>query len=444
MARRSGRRARRKRRKREGVAAVQSVTLSHEPPFVCLRRWLQKRGFSSRLLLPAHFSDTGRGLLSLTALQPGELLISLPESCLLTTSTVLKSYLGQYIKRWQPRVSPLLALCTFLICERHLGEDADWIPYIKVLPTSYTCPAYFSDEVISLLPSGVRERALQQRQEVQELHASSLAFFRSLLPLLVGCVEEVFSLEAVLWAWCSVNTRTVYKKHPYNHSLSRQEDVYALAPYLDLLNHRPDTQVQACFNEVSRCYEVHSLQGCHKFQQAFICYGPHDNQRLLLEYGFVAPDNPHGVVYVEEGLLQKCVCAEGRGQLEQKLLFLKQHDLLQNLTFGVDGPSWRLMTVLRLLSLRPEHYPQWKSVLQGAAVSEETEQLSVLMAAHTCQLLLQDTATILDQISRLREQCDRVLREQLEVVAQLRQEEQGILGSSLDVLRRLQAHSQAE
>ncbi|XP_062303581.1 SET domain-containing protein 4-like [Osmerus eperlanus] len=305
MARRSGRRARRKRRKREGVAAVQSVTLSHEPPFVCLRRWLQKRGFSSRLLLPAHFSDTGRGLLSLTALQPGELLISLPESCLLTTSTVLKSYLGQYIKR-------------------------------------YT------------------------------------------------------------------------------------------------------VQVQACFNEVSRCYEVHSLQGCHKFQQAFICYGPHDNQRLLLEYGFVAPDNPHGVVYVEEGLLQKCVCAEGRGQLEQKLLFLKQHDLLQNLTFGVDGPSWRLMTVLRLLSLRPEHYPQWKSVLQGAAVSEETEQLSVLMAAHTCQLLLQDTATILDQISRLREQCDRVLREQLEVVAQLRQEEQGILGSSLDVLRRLQAHSQAE
>ena len=80
--------------------------------------------------------------------------------------------------RWQPPVSPLLALCTFLICERHLGEDADWMPYIKVLPTSYTCPAYFSDEVISLLPSGVRERALQQKQEVQELHASSLAFFR--------------------------------------------------------------------------------------------------------------------------------------------------------------------------------------------------------------------------------------------------------------------------
>lgn len=31
--------------------------------------------------------------------QPGQLLISLPESCLLTTSTVLDSYLGYYVKR---------------------------------------------------------------------------------------------------------------------------------------------------------------------------------------------------------------------------------------------------------------------------------------------------------------------------------------------------------
>lgn len=335
-------------------------------------------------------------------------------------------------------MSPLLALCTFLICERHLGEDADWFPYIKVLPTSYTCPAYFSDEVISLLPSILRRRALEQKQEVQELHVSSLAFFRSLQPLLVGRMEEVFSLEAVLWAWCSVNTRTVYKLHPHNHFLSREKDVYALAPYLDLLNHHPQTQVQACFNEVSRCYEVHTLQGCHRFQQAFICYGPHDNQRLLLEYGFVAPDNPHGVVYVEEGLLKQCVYAESIGQLEQKLLFLRQNDFLHNLTFGAEGPSWRLMTVLRLLSLKPKHYPQWRSVLQGAAVSEESEQQSIQMAANLCHLLLLDNNTALDQTSRLRELGDQVQREQLEVVTRLRQEEQGILGGSLKVLQNLQ------
>lgn len=60
-------------------------------------------------------------------------------------------------------------------------------------------------------------------------------------------------------------------------------------------------QVHAGFNELSRCYEIRSVRGCKKFQQAFICYGPHDNQRLLLEYGFVASGNQHSVVYVDLG-----------------------------------------------------------------------------------------------------------------------------------------------
>lgn len=62
-------------------------------------------------------------------------------------------------------------------------------------------------------------------------------------------------------------------------------------------------QVKASFNNVTRCYEITSVAGIKRYHQAFINYGSHDNQRLMLEYGFMAPCNPHSVVYVDSGEL---------------------------------------------------------------------------------------------------------------------------------------------
>lgn len=63
--------------------------------------------------------------------------------------------------------------------------------------------------------------------------------------------------------------------------------------------------MKAGFNRTSGCYEIRSISGVQRYHQAFINYGSHDNQRLLLEYGFVSSCNPHSVIYVEEGSLQK-------------------------------------------------------------------------------------------------------------------------------------------
>ncbi|XP_022603867.1 SET domain-containing protein 4 isoform X2 [Seriola dumerili] len=428
--RRAGRAARKRRQKSEST--VQSVSLCHQLQYVKLMKFLHQRGFTSTLLQPALFTDTGRGLQTLRAIKPGQLLISLPESCLLTTSTVLDSYLGQYIKSWKRRLSPLLALCVFLVCERHQGEASDWLPYIDVLPTTYTCPAYFTDDVVTALPACVRRRALEQREAVREIHSSNQDFFRSLQPILNQPVEEVLTYEALRWAWCSVNTRSVFMSHPSNNFLSGQ-DVYALAPFLDLLNHQPDVQVKASFNDVTRCYEIRSVSGTARFQQAFINYGSHDNQRLLLEYGFVAPGNPHSVVYVDIDLL--CDVLRGDVSLNRKIKFLKENSLLQNLTVSSDGPSWRLMTALRLLSMPQTLYHQWKAVLLGQAVCEEREEWSVHTAQTLCQRLLQDTHTALDKIADLMQRCDQSVREQLGVVRSLRREERCILGRCLEVLQ---------
>lgn len=97
---------------------------------------------------------------------------------------------------------------------------------------------------MDLLPLDVRIKAVSQKEQLEELYSSSLPFFLSLQPIFTEPVEGVFTQDAVRWAWCSVNTRTVYMEHAQSDFLSREKNVFAMAPYLDLLNHCPEVQVK--------------------------------------------------------------------------------------------------------------------------------------------------------------------------------------------------------
>ncbi|XP_067421650.1 SET domain-containing protein 4 [Emydura macquarii macquarii] len=413
------------------------VNQSHKLEYIQLKKWLKERGFDDSNLRPAQFSGTGRGLITTKAFQAGELIISLPEKCLLTTGTVLSSYLGEYIAKWKPPISPLLALCAFLIAEKYAGEQSVWKPYLDVLPRTYTCPVCLEQEVVRLLPEPVRRKAHEQRTVVQELYTSSKTFFSSLQSLFTEDVETVFNYDALQWAWCTINTRTVYMKRSQRECFSREPDVYALVPYLDLLNHSPNVQVKAAFNEQTRCYEIWTDSHCRRHEELFICYGPHDNQRLLLEYGFVAINNPHSAVYVSTDILLTPIFPADK-QRNMKLSILKDHDLLENLTFGRDGPSWRLLTALKLLCLEADEFTYWKKVLLGDTISARNEERSLTIAAKICFSLTEETQHVLHEISQMKK--DKVnLENQLALVEALRLEDLTILQTSADILHDLHA-----
>ncbi|XP_061483696.1 SET domain-containing protein 4 isoform X2 [Rhineura floridana] len=377
--------------------------------------------------------ETGRGLMTTKALQAEELIISLPEKCLLTTDTVLESYLGEYIVKWRPPISPLIALCTFLIAEKCALEKSLWKPYLDLLPETYTCPVCLEQETVNLFPEPLKRKALEQRKLVQELFASSQHFFFSLQPLFRTGVESVFNYSAFQWAWCTVNTRTVYMKHLQRDCFSREPDTYALAPYLDLLNHNPAVQVKAAFNEKTKCYEIKTLSCCQKYKEVFICYGPHDNQRLLLEYGFVAIHNPHSTVHVGTDTLLKYLLAEDK-QKQMKLSILREHKLLDNLTFGWDGPSWRLLTALKLLCLETDQFTSWKKVLLGGVISESNEKKSLDLVAKICVSLIEETRHALQKVSLLKSDYLH-LASQLTLVEALHTEDLKILQLSAEVLQ---------
>ncbi|XP_012590023.1 PREDICTED: SET domain-containing protein 4 isoform X2 [Condylura cristata] len=413
-----GRTSRIRRRKRCLNPGSGGVTESHKPEFVALKKWLRDRKFEDTNLIPAHFPGTGRGLMTKTSLQEGQMVISLPESCLLTTDTVMRSSIGAHLAKWQPPPSPLLALCTFLVAERHAGARSLWKPYLDVLPKAYTCPVCWEPEAVALLPAPLRAQAEEQRARVWRLFTSSRRLFSSLQPLFAEAVESIFSYRALRWAWCTVNTRAVYMTHRQRPGCSAEPDTCALAPYLDLLNHSPHAQVKAAFNEETRRYEVRTGARWGRHAQVFICYGPHDSQRLLLEYGFVCSPNPHACVYVTEG---GAVCPDHRGG---------------NLTFGREGPSWRLLTALKLLCLEPGEITSWKKVLRGEMISETNEKASLDVAREICRCLAEEADAALEQISYMKTE-EGALASQLTLVEALWTEALQILQASAEALNRL-------
>ncbi|XP_054830785.1 SET domain-containing protein 4 isoform X2 [Eublepharis macularius] len=396
MKKRRGRTSRKRRRNHSRCFSLCGVNLSHKCEYIHLKKWLKERGYEDNILRPAQFSETGRGLMATKALQAGELIIALPEKCLLTTDTVLNSYLGEYIIKWRPPISPLTALCTFLIAEKYIHKKSLWQPYLDILPETYTCPMYLEQEAVNLFPEPLRRKAQEQRSLVKELYVAAKSFFFSLQPLFPDDVESVFNYRAFQWAWCTINTRTVYMKHSQKECFSRDPDNYALAPYLDLLNHSPTVQVKAAFNEKTQCYEIRTLSHCAKNKEVFINYGPHDDQRLLLEYGFVAASNPHNSVHVGTDSLLTYLIPEDK-QKHTKVSILQEHKLLDNLTFGWDGPSWRLLTALKLVCLEEDQFTSWKKVLLGDTISEMNEKKSLDLATKICTSLIEETQHVLQK-----------------------------------------------
>ncbi|KAM8976988.1 SET domain-containing protein 4 [Pelodytes ibericus] len=430
-----GRTGRWRKKKGEKGSRSNGVNKSHESDYIQLCKWLKERGFQDNSLRAEEFADTGRGLATTGSLQPGDLIISLPEKCLITTDTALHSDLGKYIRQWIPPVSPLLALCTFLLTERHAGDQSQWKPYLALLPQTYSCPAYWEPELVDFLPEPAKQRALEQKAELHALYLSSLPFFKSLQPLFCESVDHILTFDALRWAWCTVNTRTVYMKHTQKDCFSSEQDVYALAPYLDLLNHSPLVQVDAAFNMENRRYEIRTKVQCRRHDQVFICYGPHDNQRLLVEYGFVAANNPHQSVYVtEEVILHLITCTDK--QITKKWSLLRENGFLENLTFGLDGASWRLLTVAKLLCLGAEEFTCWKKVLLGSVVSESNERRCLELVKKICCHLLEESRGVLKEISSFK--CkNKELENHLSLVESLRLEELKILQTSAEILQNI-------
>ncbi|XP_046580739.1 SET domain-containing protein 4-like, partial [Haliotis rubra] len=330
------------------------------------------------------FIKTGRGLRTNKALHKGEIILSIPESALITTNTVFRSDVGAILKKCVPPLSPQRVLSVFLVWEWEKGATSSWYPYIQTLPPTFSTPLYFTGKELERLPPNAYMKSISEQTRVQDIFANIRDFLRKHCPDF-----NIFTYERFRWAWCVVNTRSVYVKileSPYL-SLTERETNVALAPYLDLLNHSAEAKIEARLNRESRRYEIVTADKYQKYDQVFINYNPYSNDELFIEYGFTLPDNPFNVYEFTTADLEILRHKFSVDNWDRKMDIIGEMKLKNDLTCRTDGMAWNLHTLLRITAMSCDELNNWRAVYMGE-VSQENEVRTLNFAKVLLQVAL--------------------------------------------------------
>ncbi|XP_035661221.1 SET domain-containing protein 4-like [Branchiostoma floridae] len=372
----AGKRGRTWRRRRQRNKEHRPVSLCHEEHYIRFFRFLKKNGLDGFFLRPALFPDTGRGLMVPRKIKRGQTMIKMPQHMILSTKTVLDSVLGPYIESAEPQLTTIQAITTFLIYQKHIGETSFWKPYLDILPNEYTHPVYFGEEDFLYLPHSLRANIKAKKQECIKSYEELKPFFPSLEPLLPNW-EGIFTFDAYRWAWSTVKTRSLYVDDKGSTVLRNLDKsglgVTSLVPMVDLLNHSHSARTgllikKSCKNG-DYFYTVTAEDDYKRGDQVLFCYRRADNQTLLLNYGFVLPDNHLDTIkffLVKDiiGILELMNFEEEDPKFRRrKVLLIATKYTASDLTCDYRGVSKTLMTVMRILVCDSEDRPLFKRVL---------------------------------------------------------------------------------
>ncbi|XP_059176989.1 SET domain-containing protein 4-like [Physella acuta] len=365
-------------RHRQVKVEKQSLSLSHLCEFIRLIKWikLSSQCRCTNFLKPACFKETGRGMMATRKINKGEVIVSVPYKILITAKSVLQSNLGLIIQRSKWSFTPYQLLTLFLVVEKIKGENSFWFPYISTLPDEYSTPLFFTPAEISFLTPQAKHLAEKYRQRFDIASQQMLDFLEMFCPSHFSLV----SLDDLRLAWSAVATRSVYlltESHP-SIFLHPDESNVALAPFLDLLNHKDTAQVKAGMNKTSCCYQIRTENSCQKNDEVFICYGPHDNTKLFINYGFTLKQNIYNVFHFTIDDVK--LCLSNVASWDKKVAIIKQCSLDENFICGSDGISWSLKVGLKIAVLEWKLLSSWKSLLQDIPLSEENEMSALELA----------------------------------------------------------------
>uniref|UniRef100_A0AC34FLM6 SET domain-containing protein n=1 Tax=Panagrolaimus sp. ES5 TaxID=591445 RepID=A0AC34FLM6_9BILA len=230
--------------------------------------------------------EEGFGFFAKENFRSNEAVVEVPKNMMITSTSIIETpeYFQLLSSINTVRLEPFELIVLFFYCEHSKGLKSLWKPYISMLPDSFSTPLAL-DLDPSILPPQPRQLYEKQIIEVKLMSEKLLNFIPDL------------DYSLFLWAWHCVNTRCIFfdnnsNKHDLLDSSSAQGDSVAVIPLMDMLNHDSNANCLPGFDKYSQKYRVTvGERMVMQDEQLYVCYGPHDNGKLWIEYGFRLSNN---------------------------------------------------------------------------------------------------------------------------------------------------------
>ncbi|KAF2094437.1 SET domain-containing protein [Rhizodiscina lignyota] len=250
----------------------------------------------------ARIPGRGHGIISSRRIKKDERLVFVPSKALITINS-------EFVKSLklpnQCTVHGRLAAALMLV---HSDDSRSYLPWEQTWPTMeelmQSIPLQWSRNHVDLLSQSAK--ALREKQ------TSKLTKDRDALRHIVP--PELLDSDLYVYFWLVVNTRCFFWDYPppgrkrfKRRKTQNVDDCMALCPFADYFNHAEDgcdfdSNPSGCWITADRDYDAGD--------ELFVSYGKHSNDFLLVEYGFVLPQNKWDTIKLDDYILPKLTASQ--------------------------------------------------------------------------------------------------------------------------------------
>lgn len=298
----------------------------------------------------------------------------MPISALRTKDTVPST-----ISKALPKDSTIHGLLAADMALNHPQNTNEYAKWNAVVPSrediQLSMPLTWPDALQSRLPTASKKHLDKQRKKFNKdwgvvsatfpLSTSSKATANS-----SGSNGEIgtsCTWDEYLYAWLLVNTRTFYFVTPKTEKLPK-EDHMILQPVADLFNHTDKGGCHVAFHHKDN-FSFRTTRPYEKGDEVHISYGSHSNDFLLVEYGFVLPQNVWDEVCLDDALLPSLS--------EKQKEDLDEVGFLGNYVLDRDTVCHRTQVAMRLLLTDLSHglsTDEWRRFVNGLDDGDKSQR----------------------------------------------------------------------